>query len=140
MRSSKLLRLSSNVSSCVAAGRTVSVRNLMALKKKALRRGLWYKVINRLDRVLVDLTLKVSKSINSNILIKGLLVVAQKLENAFESKLERATRSIGFPLAQKLSLLAQTGLQKAENWATDKALLLLSNDESPQIYNVATTN
>ena len=102
------------------AGSVISAKNLMNLRQKALRRGLWFKALNRLDRVLVDLTIRVSSSVHSSLLAVGLLTVAQKLQNAFESKLGRATRNIGFQLTQKLSQIAQQwGNKAAQAWAND---------------------
>ncbi len=121
MRSSKLLKsLSGNLFHTVVDN-ILSVRNLLTLKQKALRRGLWYKAINRLDRLLVNLTLKVSRNIQSKTLLTELLVVVQKLQTASESKLEHAIRTVGFPLAQKLSIFAKNWhCTLAEKWATDK--------------------
>jgi len=121
VRRPKLLRFISGVSSKTLACTILNARNLMTLKQKALRRGLWYIAIGRLDRVLVDLTIKVSNHVRSDILAKGLLSVTQKLLDAFENKLERVTRLVGLPIAQKVSLFAQGwNYQKAEAWATDQ--------------------
>ena len=55
-----------------------------------MRSGMWYRALNRIDRVLVDLTIKVAKaSIHSNSLINQLLTVTTKLESILENKLSR---------------------------------------------------
>jgi len=75
----------------------------------------------RIDRVLVDLTIKVSERIRSSRLAKSILAIAGKLTGLLESSLERAIREIGLPLTQKLSQFAlQWGYTAASEWANDK--------------------
>ena len=95
--------------------------HLVKLRLKAMRSGVWYRALNRIDRVLVDLTIKVAKAnIHSNSLINQLLTVTSKLESILENKLSRATREFGYPLACKLSLIAQKwGNKGAFNWSQD---------------------
>lgn len=94
---------------------------LLKLKKKAMRAGVWFRALPRIDRVLVDLTIKVAQSIRSASLANSLLSVVKKLECLLESRFARAVREIGFPLARKLSLLAQElGNKNAGMWAGDE--------------------
>ena len=94
---------------------------LLKLKTRAMRAGVWFKNLPRIDRVLVELTIKVTDSVRSPHLAKSLLAIAGKLEGLLESKLKRTIREIGLPIAQKLSLLAQKwGNQAAHNWASDE--------------------
>ena len=94
---------------------------LLKLKTRAMRSGVWFKNLPRIDRVLVELTIKVTDSVRSPHLAKSLLAIAGKLEGLLESKLKRAIREIGLPIAQKLSLLAQKwGNQAAREWASDE--------------------
>jgi len=93
---------------------------LVKLKLKAMRAGVWYRALPRIDRVLVDLTIKVAETIRSPHLARSILSVAGKLESLLESKLQRAVREIGLPIAHKLSLFAQKwGNKAAEKWASD---------------------
>lgn len=93
---------------------------LVKVKLKAIRAGVWFRALSRIDRVLIDLTIRVVDSIRSASLAKCILSVTRKLEGLLESKLERAMREIGFPLACKLSLFAQKwGNRGAQEWAKD---------------------
>ena len=54
-------------------------------------------------------------------LARSILSVAGKLESLLESKLQRAIREIGLPIAHKLSIFAQKwGNVAAEKWASDE--------------------
>jgi hypothetical protein len=100
--------------------RFLNTAQLIKLKLKAIRAGVWFKALPKIDRVLVDLTIKVASNIRSSTLAKNILAVTRKLEEFLESSLLRAFRAVGLPLAQKLSSIAQKwGNTSAENWATN---------------------
>jgi hypothetical protein len=94
---------------------------LAKLKQKALRSGLWFRTLNTIERALVNLTIKVVDHVQSCTLAKILFSIIAKLENASESdKVLQALREVGFPLAHKLSLLAQKwNNESARNWMYD---------------------
>ena len=97
---------------------------LLKLKLKAIRAGVWFRALPRIDRVLVDLTIRVASSIRSATLAKNILAVTKKLELLLESRLLRAFRGVALQLAQKLSLLAQKwGNTFAKSWASDGAFV-----------------
>jgi hypothetical protein len=101
--------------------RFVEKISLVKLRLKAMRSGVWYRALNRIDRVLVDLTIKVTKnSIKSRLLLNQLLSVTTKIESLLENKLTKTTREFGLPTACKLSSLAQSwGNQNAGAWSSD---------------------
>ena len=93
---------------------------LVKLRLKAKRAGVWFRALPRIDRVLVDLTIRVASSVRSATLARNILAVTKKLEGLLESSLSQALREVGLPLAQKLSLVAQKwGNTTAKNWASD---------------------
>jgi hypothetical protein len=93
---------------------------LVKVRLKAIRAGVWFRALSRIDRVLIDLTIRVADSIRSPSLAKCILSVTRKLEGLLESKLARAMKEIGFPLACKLSLFAQKwGNRDAQDWSKD---------------------
>jgi hypothetical protein len=93
---------------------------LLKLKLKAMRAGVWFKALPRIDRVLVDLTIKVAGTVRSFTLAKNIFTVVRKLECLLENKLRRAVREMGLPIAQRLSLCAQKwGNAAAKDWASD---------------------
>jgi len=94
--------------------------HLIKIKKDALRRGVWFKALPRIDRVLFDLTIKLNTVVRSFTLTNSILAVARKLEEILQNKLARMIRFIGVPAAQRLSRIAQGwGNLTAEKWAND---------------------
>jgi hypothetical protein len=95
---------------------------LVKLKLRAMRAGVWYRALRRIDRVLVDLTISVAQGVRSCSLANCLLSVTRKLEGLLESRVSRAVREVGFPLARKLSAVAQAmGNFGALAWASDES-------------------
>jgi hypothetical protein len=93
---------------------------LLKLKLKAVRAGVWFKILPRIDRVLVDLTMKVAGTVRSCTLAESILVVVRKLESVLESRFLRAVREVGFPVARRLGLIAQEwGNAAGGNWGCD---------------------
>lgn len=93
---------------------------LRTLKWRSMRGGLWFRVLNRLERVQVDLTIKFVRRVQSPLLARVLELIIDKLSNALQSRVSRITVSIGFPLALKSSRIAQGwGNKSAQVWAQD---------------------
>jgi hypothetical protein len=98
---------------------------LLKLKSKAIRAGVWFKALPRIDRVLVDLTIRVAENVRSALLAKSIFAVVGKLEGLLESKFHRLVRTIGCSLAEKLSCVAQgLGNFSAKSWASDRSFAL----------------
>lgn len=101
---------------------------LVTLRTKAFRRRVWYKTLKRIERGLVDSVIKVVDEIRSVLLAKVLTKIAEKLRAALESTFKRVfmrvRAEVGQPLAQKLSLLAQSwGNNQAYEWADDNQFI-----------------
>jgi len=96
-------------------------KQLIKLKLKAMRSGVWFKALRRIDRALIDLTIKVARyTVRSATLAKNILSIMEKLEGLLENSLSRIIREVGFPLAQKISLLAHKwGNPSASEWSSD---------------------
>jgi len=93
---------------------------LTRIRMMAIRRGVWFKVLSRLERGLIDLSLKVTDEIRSKILARAICLIVKKLFEAFESKVRLLMRKIGVPLAKKISQIAQNwGNKTAHAWAND---------------------
>jgi hypothetical protein len=98
----------------------IDASQLAKFKLRAMRAGVWFRALSRIDRVLIDLTIKVADVVRSASLAKCVLSVTRKLEGLLESRLARSVREFGFALACKLSLFAQRwGSVAAAEWAGD---------------------
>jgi len=101
--------------------RTPLIRSeIVEIKTKALRRGVWFRVLTRVERACIDLAIKVVERVRSRLLQKVLSSIIKKLEEALESQVQRLMREIGDSLAKKMSQIAQDwGNKSAVRWAKD---------------------
>ena len=99
-----------------------SVGILTQAKKLALRHRVWFKLLNRVERGIIDLTVKYVDNIKSAKLAKVLTAIMEKLQPAIESTVDRLVRTVGLSLAQKISNIAVNwGNRLAYMWADDRA-------------------
>lgn len=93
---------------------------LVRMRAKAIRRGVWFRTLTRSERAQVDLTIRVVQKVRSFLLARVLASLIKKLLEAMESMVVRMMRVVGSPLAEKLSQIAQNwGNASATRWAED---------------------
>jgi hypothetical protein len=98
-----------------------SVRTLAEAKKFALRRRVWFRLLNRVERGIIDLTVRYVDRIKSVTLAKVVTAIMDKLQFAVESVVDRLVRTVGLPLARKISDIAVSwGNRLASMWADDR--------------------
>jgi hypothetical protein len=97
---------------------------LAKIRAKAMRRGVWFRVLTRAERAQVELTMKIVKRIRSHFLARIITSIVEKLLEAMESKVSRLMREVGQPLARNLSEAAQKwGNKFAKNWSQDSGFI-----------------
>jgi len=101
-----LLRFKSDVKLFTDLSMINSSRFVIYLKLESFVCSLWNRTINRLNRTVVYLVIRVRHIIQNDIFGKRILIVSQ-IFYAFERKLGRLVRSVGSNLAQKFDLLVQ---------------------------------
>ena len=92
------------------------------LRRKALRRGLWFRALNSVERAIVDLCLRVKRDmdVRSPRLLRVLTEIAKKIIRALRSPSRVETWIRGFKAALTLSQIAVSwGYEKAREWTQD---------------------
>src|SRR3989337_44685 len=93
---------------------------IIKVKTKALRRGVWFRALTKTDRACIDLAIIVVERVRSRLLLKVLFSLMKKLEEIMESHVYRLMREVGGSMAKKLSAIAQEwGNESAHNWVRD---------------------
>ena len=106
----------------IQSSRSLSVKKLAETKKTALRRGVWFRTLNRVERGIIDLTVRCVKSIKSTKLAKVVMAIIEKLHQTIKNKADKLVRTVGLPLARKISNIAVSwGNNSASLWAEDRA-------------------
>lgn len=103
-----------------ASGTVVSINRIVTSKRSALRRGIWFRALNLVERGILDLTTRYVANIKSTKLATVVTAILEKLKLASESIVDRLTRSIGFSLAKKIGEIAlNLGNRLAGSWGKD---------------------
>jgi len=102
----------------------LQVNELSKVKARAMRLGVWFRVLTRAERAQVELTMRIVKRIRSLLLAEVVTSIVKKLLDAMKSKVECLMREIGQPLARKLSGIAQKwGNKSAHHWKEDPSFV-----------------
>ncbi len=97
---------------------------LIRMRAKAVRRGVWFTTLTRSERAQVNLTVKVVKKVRSFLLTRVLASLVKKLQEAMESMVVRLMKAVGTSLAEKLSHIAKKwGHASATRWAKDPSFI-----------------
>ena len=93
---------------------------LISIKLKAVRRRIWFRMLDRAERDIIDLTIRVVDVVRSDRLARVLSNAIGKLRGAMNGMMDRV-REIGGPLAEKLSRVAKDwGNLRAKDWTKDE--------------------
>jgi hypothetical protein len=94
---------------------------LVIMRVKALRSGVWFKVLSRVERSMVNLAIRVvEKGVKSSLLARLIVGIIDKLNEATENRFQHMVVQVGLPLARKLSEIAQGwGNKSASQWTED---------------------
>jgi nuclear transport factor 2 (NTF2) superfamily protein len=105
---------------------------LIKLKQKAIRsNNSWFKILSLEKRRFIDAVIQTVDRIQSSLLLKLVSDLADKLlraiggMQAFMGNVRYSMINYGYPLAQKISLIAQNwGNSTARKWATDEGFIM----------------
>src|SRR5947209_19081727 len=99
-------------------------RTLAGLKTRALRKRVWYRVLDRIERDLLDVTIRWVDNVRSGRLTEMLLRILVKLARAMEHGMARVP-VVGREMALRASVLAvRWGNGQAYEWRFDRRFWL----------------
>jgi len=81
-------------------------QGLMKIKTNALRRKVWFKALSRVERSIIDLTIRCVEIVRSNALIKTLLTILDKLLKTLEEDYLKKMETIGREIAERICEIA----------------------------------
>ena len=92
---------------------------LLSHKRKALRKGTWFKTLDNTERNIINLTAKLVDRVESAVLGVTIVKILHKLLNPAKSSF---MRKMGFGMKRAAEIVAQAqawGNIKAKSWAND---------------------
>jgi len=110
--------------SLLAGNKIFSRSGRVRIKIRAIRCGVWFRVLSQIERAQLDLTIRVVERVRSCLLRRLLASIVRKILEALESPVRRLIREIGAALARRLCAAAERmGCKKAWKWAEDKGFI-----------------
>jgi len=113
---------------------------LVSIRRVAVRRRVWFRVLDRCERGVVSLTIRCVERIRSVKLAGIVKAIVDKLREAVRSRVERLMETVGSSLAQRLSGVAvRWGNKSASRWADDRGFiqfLTINYVNVPGLYKV----
>ena len=103
-------------------GTMLTNRFLRHLKERALRKGVWFKVLDRVDRGIFNLTIEIVERVQSLSLARQIMNILVTLRDALKSKFERFVNTFGvFRLVEIVEQAVNMGYIEALKWRDDVA-------------------
>ena len=103
---------------------TITRGKLVNLRAKAIRRGIWFRVLSKTERACIELTIRIVDKVRSRLLAKVLASIIRKLLGAMKSRIVRAMEEIGCSVARKLSRIALSwGNISATQWMMNSSFI-----------------
>ena len=93
----------------------------MKVKIRALRRKVWFKVLSKVERGVIDLTIRCVERIRSHTLMRTVLAIVDKLLRTLEESYLKKVERVGREIAQRICEIAwKWGNPHALFWKYDR--------------------
>jgi len=97
---------------------------LVSVRRVARRRRVWFSVLGRVERGIVNLTIRCVEEVRSVKLAMIVKAIVDKLKLAVRSRVERLMGSVGSSLARAIAEIAVSwGNLEAVKWASDRGFI-----------------
>jgi MoxR-like ATPase len=97
---------------------------LVKIRGRSLRRRVLYRALSRLERSILDLTIRCVEKVRSQVLFDALMNMVSKLSEALKSRFLSRVEEVGRPLARRMSIIAQSlGYRDASEWGDDPSFI-----------------
>ena len=93
---------------------------LVGIRRRALRRGVWFKALDHVERGILTLASHLVDRVESAVLGVVLVKILSKLRDGLKSEYVRRMEEFGLIRARELSVQAvKWGYEAAKGWASD---------------------
>ena len=97
---------------------------LVSIRRVAMRKHVWFSVLGRVERAIVNLTIRCVEEIRSVKLAMIVKAIVDKLNEAVKSRVERLMVTVGSSLARTIAEIAVSwGNLEAVEWASDRGFM-----------------
>lgn len=99
-------------------------QDLVKVKTRALRLKIWFKILSKTERAIMDLTLKCVERIRSHTLEEAITTILDKIIAALEQVFLIKADHVGREMAEKIAEIAKEwGNNDASSWKFDASFI-----------------
>jgi len=99
-------------------------KSLMKIKKRASRHGVWFKALSRVERSIIDLTIKCVERVRSPTLATIVSSIVGKVLKTLESRFLETVNRVGSAIAEKVCAVAERwGSENASSWKRNSSFI-----------------
>ena len=99
-------------------------QDLLKIRSRALRTRVWFRTLSKVERAIVDLTIRCIEKIRSNVLARTISTIVTKLLESLGEDFMKIAERIGCKIAERLCALGERWGNKAySTWKYDKCFL-----------------
>ena len=99
-------------------------KGLMKIKARAFRRRVWFKVLSRAERAIIDLTIKCVERVRSPTLATIVSSIVGKILKILKSGFLETVNRVGSAIAEKVCKIAERwGNENASSWKRDSSFI-----------------
>ena len=99
-------------------------QGLTRIKARALRLRVWFKVTSKLERGIVDLTIRCVEKIRSPVLARVVLGIVSKILDVLQESFMEKAEKIGCRVVEKLCVVAERwGNESCSVWKEDEGFV-----------------
>jgi len=99
-------------------------QSLMKIKTRALRQRVWFKALSRVERGIVDLTIRCVEKVKSPVLTRVIMDIVGKVLKILEDGFLEMVKRVGSAVAEKVCGIAEGwGNESASGWRYDSEFI-----------------
>ena len=96
----------------------------MKIKARALRRRVWFRALSRVERCIVDLTIRCVERVRSAVLARTIFAIINKILKTLENRFLEKVNKVGSVIAEKVCGIAERwGNKNASSWRYDSGFI-----------------
>jgi len=102
----------------------IAKKDLLKVKTRALRLNIWFKALSKIERAILDLTLKCVERVRSHTLEAAISTIIEKILKAFECRFIIKAEKVGREIARQVCIIAEKwGNKDASTWKLDEGFI-----------------
>jgi len=99
-------------------------QDLLEIKTKALRTKVWFRALSKVERAIIDLTIRCVEKIRSNVLAGTVAKIINKILQSLEQDFMTRAERVGREIAERLCRLGERwGNEACTNWKCDRCFI-----------------